>query len=168
VHWDNTQVPQIPDMGTRFFPAEKTFINALTQDFRLQISNKSLYRRSGIITPIGLTDVLTQANPAFTPGELTDLIAELNVGKYKVGGFRKFFIWLKTLFYGNYDVAVAKLAFSKITNKSAFLNVAFNYIALPRNESTFKENITFLINLQTDLPSSFPNVSLSDTVLLKK
>jgi hypothetical protein len=153
VHWDSAQVPQFPDIGIRFFPAEKTFVNTLTQDFNLQISDKSLNRHSSVITPIGLADVLVRTEPAFAPGELTDLIAELNMGKYKVGCFRKLFIWLKTLFSGHYDITIARLAFSKIENKSTLLRVAFNYIVLPRNKATCKKNLEFLANLQTDLPS---------------
>ncbi|MDR2628401.1 MAG: hypothetical protein LBC30_00125 [Puniceicoccales bacterium] len=153
VKWINVPQPWSTSAKINFFLAEKTLVKALTQDFRLQISDKSLNRHNAILLPIGLTDILIRAEPAFVPSELTDLITELDAGKYKVGYFRKFFIRLKTLFSGDYDITIAKLAFSKITNKSIFLRIAFDYISLSTNKATSKKNMEFLAKLQTNLPS---------------
>ncbi|MDR1457446.1 MAG: hypothetical protein LBI47_01170 [Puniceicoccales bacterium] len=88
--------------------------------------------------------------------EFTNLINELNAGKYKVSYFTRFFTWLKKFFCKGYDrnTDLAKRAFNEIQNKSDFLKAAFDFIALPGNEASIEENTK---NLLKFCPSTSTN-----------
>ncbi|MDR2432403.1 MAG: hypothetical protein LBD34_01480 [Puniceicoccales bacterium] len=122
--------PRIQCPARRFpiTPLNQTVVEALREDFGFQICNCSL---SGIGTPP-------------MSRKLAVLIAEINAGKYRVGRFKRFFIWLKTLFSGNYNIEIAKLAFSKIKNKSILLDIASDYMDLPENAKALHKNVKIL------------------------
>ncbi|MDR2777037.1 MAG: hypothetical protein LBB17_03290 [Puniceicoccales bacterium] len=79
------------------------------------------------------------------PNEFTNLINELNEGKYQVNCFKKFWIWLTNLVNGNSNVEVDKEAFKKINNKEAFVKAALEHIVLPENADNVAENVKLLL-----------------------
>jgi hypothetical protein len=131
-----------------FADANQTFIKVLTKNFHIQLDTASSSN-----FPPDLGRIYENAVPRFTTDELIDLNIELKAKKHKVGFFKRFLIRLKTLFSGNYDVVIAKEAFSRITHKKTFLKIALSYIELPKNEDTCEENMKLLAELRTDLPS---------------
>ncbi|MDR0693664.1 MAG: hypothetical protein LBF49_03840 [Puniceicoccales bacterium] len=130
---------------------ERALIKSLTQDFNFKLNIRSL-KAHPIPTP-DLAIIIPNPMPSFRLVDLADLTIELKAGRYRVGYFERFFIRLKTFFWGNYENEITKRSFRKIANRNTLLDIASNYISLQKNATTYGENMEKLRKLRKSMSS---------------
>jgi hypothetical protein len=175
-----------PGTGMNITPANANskILKVLTGKFGLELKTTPLSERSVATTSASSqtaqgsnTSASDQAEASGESGqtgetqEFSNLVKELNEGKYKPGLLSRFFIKLKAAFQGkDYKTELATQSFKKIKNKTEFLKAAFAFINSSENANNRNENLQTLLLLCTRYCSSLSKseVDIDNVSSIKK